>query len=147
MELVTPSIGLVLWTFIGFIITMVLLGRIAWRPILKSVRERELNIEVAMQQAEQAREEVKALHAANQEILQAAGEYYTDVTNEAKARGEQVKEAAREKAREEVAAELKTARAQINEEKEAALAQLKADVDKMGADIAGKILRKETVNN
>ena len=47
MELVTPSIGLMFWTSLVFVILLFLLAKFAWKPILKSVKEREGKIESA----------------------------------------------------------------------------------------------------
>jgi len=48
MELVTPSIGLMFWTSLVFVILLFLLAKFAWKPILKSVKEREVKIESAL---------------------------------------------------------------------------------------------------
>jgi len=48
MELVTPSIGLVFWTTIAFLILIFVLGKFAWKPIMQALAEREQSIEDAL---------------------------------------------------------------------------------------------------
>ncbi len=70
MDLVTPDIGLVFWTTLVFLIVLVILRRMAWKPILNAVNEREESIENALAAAEKAKEEVANLKADNERILQ-----------------------------------------------------------------------------
>ncbi len=72
MDLVTPDIGLVFWTTLVFLIVLVILRRMAWKPILNAVNEREESIENALAAAEKAKEEVANLKADNERILQEA---------------------------------------------------------------------------
>jgi F-type H+-transporting ATPase subunit b len=56
MGLVTPGFGLIFWTTLSFLIVLFLLRKMAWGPILKSLKEREDSIEGALQSAEKAKE-------------------------------------------------------------------------------------------
>ncbi|MCK0206056.1 F0F1 ATP synthase subunit B family protein [Ornithobacterium rhinotracheale] len=51
-----------------------MLKKFAWKPILTAIEERENGIEEALLQAEKAREEMKALKAENEQIMQQARE-------------------------------------------------------------------------
>ena len=62
MELVTPSIGLVFWTTIAFLILIFVLGKFAWKPIMQALAEREQSIEDALSSAEKAKEELTRLN-------------------------------------------------------------------------------------
>ena len=68
MELVTPDLGLALWTSVAFIILLVLLRAFAWGPILKAVNDREKSIQSALEAAEEAKNEMQALKASNDEL-------------------------------------------------------------------------------
>ena len=37
MELLTPGLGLLVWNLIAFLILLIILGKFAWKPILKSL--------------------------------------------------------------------------------------------------------------
>ncbi|MGQ9848244.1 MAG: F0F1 ATP synthase subunit B family protein, partial [Bacteroidales bacterium] len=69
MPLVTPGIGLIFWMFIAFSILLFILGKFAWKPILKMLNEREENIEKALQAAEEAKLEMQKLQANNEQII------------------------------------------------------------------------------
>ena len=51
-SLIEPSVGLIFWTTITFIILLVLLGKFAWKPILSAIKTREQGIEEALSSAE-----------------------------------------------------------------------------------------------
>ena len=72
MELVTPSIGLMFWTSLVFVILLFLLAKFAWKPILKSVKEREVKIESALEASEKARTEMALLKSQNEDLRKEA---------------------------------------------------------------------------
>mgnify|MGYP005840483453 CR=1 FL=1 len=143
MELVTPGIGLVFWTTLAFLLLLFVLSKYAWRPILNAVKERELNIEVALQQAEKARAEMAKLTADNEKLLAAAKEERAQILKEAKLVGEKIIEEAREKAKEEANKYLTEAKAEITTQKLAAITEVKNQVGLLAIELSEKILRKE----
>ena len=72
MDLITPELGLIFWTTLSFVILVFLLGKFAWKPILKSVNDREEGIQNALASAEKARLEMQNLNADNERILKEA---------------------------------------------------------------------------
>ena len=58
MDIVTPSLGLVFWTSISFLLLLFLLGKFAWKPIMKALDDRERSIEDALSAAEKAKDEL-----------------------------------------------------------------------------------------
>lgn len=143
MELVTPGIGLVFWTTLAFLMLLFVLSKYAWRPILNALKERELNIEVALQQAEKARAEMAKLTADNEKLLAAAKEERAQILKEAKQVGEKIVEEAREKAKEEANKYLAEAKAEITTQKMAAMTEVKNQVGLLAIELSEKILRKE----
>ena len=55
MELLLPKLGLIFWTLIAFGIVFYILAKYAWKPILKSLNEREKNISDAILSAENSK--------------------------------------------------------------------------------------------
>lgn len=143
MELVTPGIGLVFWTTLAFLLLLFVLSKYAWRPILNAVKERELNIEVALQQAEKARAEMAKLTSDNEKLLAAAKEERVQILKEAKLVSEKIVEEAREKAKGEANKYLAEAKAEINTQKMAAITEVKNQVGLLAIELSEKILRKE----
>ena len=60
------SVGLFFWQSLIFLTLLFLLVKYAWKPILNAIKEREENIENALQTAEKAKKEIEELHAKNQ---------------------------------------------------------------------------------
>ena len=60
MELLLPKLGLIFWTVLAFAIVFYILARFAWKPILKSLNEREKNISDAILSTEIVKKEMAA---------------------------------------------------------------------------------------
>lgn len=141
--LVTPGVGLIFWTSIVFILLLVLLGKFAWKPILSAIKEREQGIETALKSAEAAKKEMENLKAGNEKILNEARSERDALLKEARDTKESIIAEAKTKATKEADRILATAREQIVAEKNAAIADLKAQVATLSIDIAEKILKSE----
>ena len=74
MDLVTPSIGLIFWTTLAFVVLLILLRKFAWKPILSAVNTREESITNAMNAAEEAKKEMANLTSTNERLLKEARE-------------------------------------------------------------------------
>ncbi|RYE14041.1 MAG: F0F1 ATP synthase subunit B, partial [Sphingobacteriales bacterium] len=44
MDLLTPELGLFVWTLIAFLVVFIILRKFAWKPILGMLNERETGI-------------------------------------------------------------------------------------------------------
>lgn len=143
MDLLTPSIGLIFWTTVSFVILLVLLSKYAWKPILTSVKEREHRIEDAVLQAEKARAEMAALSANNERLLNEAREERAIIIKEAKAVGDKLIADAKERAGVEFNKKVADATREIENQKMAALTEVKNYAGKMALEIAEKVLKKE----
>lgn len=143
MELVTPGIGLIFWQLVTFLIVLFLLGKFAWKPIMKALHDRESSIENALSAAEKAKLEMQALKADNEKLLAEARLERDRILKEATDAGNSIVEAAREKANEEGARMLAQAREAIENEKRAAIAEVKNMAAALSIDIAERILKRE----
>ena len=61
MSLLTPHLGFFVWTIVAFVVVLFLLKKFAWKPILKSLNERESNIANSLAAAEIVRAEMGQL--------------------------------------------------------------------------------------
>jgi len=143
MELVKPSIGLIFWMITSFSITLFLLKKFAWKPILGMIKEREESIESALAAAENAKLEMKALQANNERILVQARAERDQLLKDARDIREQMIAEAKGLATKEGERLLKSARENIQNEKMAAITELKNQVASLSIDIAEKILKSE----
>ncbi|MCC9135860.1 F0F1 ATP synthase subunit B [Pontibacter silvestris] len=143
MELVTPGIGLIFWQTVTFLIVLFLLGKFAWKPIMKALHDRESSIENALSAAEKAKLEMQALKADNEKLLAEARLERDRILKEATEAGNSIVETAREKANEEGARMLAQAREAIENEKRAAITEVKNMAAALSVDIAERILKRE----
>lgn len=143
MNLVTPGIGLVFWTTITFIILLFLLAKFAWKPILAAIKTREKGIEDALTSAENALKDMRELKSNNERILAEARNERDLLLKEARDTKEAIIAEAKAKSQAEADRILASAREQIVNEKNAAVAELKNQVASLSIEIAEKILRSE----
>lgn len=143
MELLSPGLGLIFWQLIGFLILLFVLGKYAWRPILGALHERESSIEEALATAEKAKAEMKQLKSENEQLLAEARKERERMLKDASEAATKLREEAREQASQESARIVEDARASIEVQKQAALAEVKQQVADLSLTIAEKILREK----
>jgi len=143
MELVSPGIGLIFWMTLAFGIVIWLLGKYAWKPIMKSLHDREESIDKALHQADQARKEMEDLKISNEELLKQAKEERDDILRQAREIKEKLIEDARLKANLEAGRIVESAKESIENEKMAAMVDLKNQIADLSIDIAEKLLQHE----
>lgn len=143
MELVTPSIGLVFWTLVSFLVLLMLLKKLAWKPVLGAIHDRERSIEDALNKAELAREEMSRLSNENEALLKEARVERDQILKEAKELKDQIVAEAKNAAQTEGAKLIEKAKIEINNQKIAALDEVKNQVAVLSLEIAEKVLRKQ----
>lgn len=137
------SVGLFFWQTLLFLLLLFLLRKYAWKPILNAVEKRETSIEDALNTAEKAREEIEQLKSDNEKILKEARVERDTILKEAREIKEGIISEAKEKANTEANKILVQAQEQIENQKMAAITELKNQVAEMSIQIAEKILRDE----
>lgn len=143
MELVQPAFGLVFWMLVSFLIVLFILGKFAWKPILKALKDRETSIEDALRSADKAREAMENLKADNEKLLNEARAERERMLREARDTKDAIINEAKGKATTEANRLLQMAREAINNEKQAAITELKNQVATLSIEIAEKILREQ----
>ncbi len=132
--------GLVLWTIISFIILVAILGKYAWKPIIKALGEREDKIRSALEQADRARAEAADLMKKNEEDIARAEQQYQKMLRESKEMAEKMKEEIVGKARQQAQQELQRATEEIQRSVDSARQQLRTEVADLAIKAAEKIL-------
>jgi len=137
------SLGLFFWQTLLFVALLLLLKKFAWKPILDAVNERETSIKDSLSAAEKARRDMEAVQADNKRILKEARAERDALLAEAKTASVQIVNQAKEDAK--AAPDKITAQAQetIQNEKVAAINELKGQVASLSIDIAEKVLQTE----
>ena len=137
------SIGLFVWQTVLFLALLFLLRKYAWKPILGAVEEREEGIKNALEAADNAKKDMETLKADNERILREAKAERDSILKEAREIKETIITEAKTQASEEADKVLASAREQINNEKLAAITELKNQVAGLSIDIAEKVLKSE----
>lgn len=143
MELIQPGLGLIFWMTLSFALVLFVLRRYAWKPILKMLKEREDEIDEALNAANKAKEEMKNLQADNEKLIRQAKEDRDAILNEARKVRDKMIDEAKDKANIEAQRIVESAKERIENEKMAALVDLKNQIAQLSIDIAEKILRAE----
>ena len=144
--LVLPDIGLVFWNTIAFLILMIVLGKFAWKPMLKAIAERESGIEEALLRADKMKAEIAAMQNENEALLAKAREERAGMIKDAKDTADKMVSDAKDKAKQEYERIISDAQVAITQQKNAALTEVKNQVGSLVVEVAEKILRKELSN-
>lgn len=145
--LIEFSYGLIFWMTVSFLAVLFILAKFAWKPILKGLKDREASIADALGEAKRAREEMAALNARNEELMRQAREEREVLLKEARdIRDKEIAEA-KAKAKAEADALLARARADIQNEKNAAITEMKNQVAELSILVAERILKEKLASS
>jgi F-type H+-transporting ATPase subunit b len=143
MDLLTPELGLFFWTLFAFLIVFFILKKVAWKPILNSLSEREKGIADSIATAERVKNEMSQLKSENEKILAEAREERTAMLREAKETRDKIVNEAKDLAKAEANKIIVDAQHQIQQQKMAALTEVKNEIGNLAIEVAGRILRKQ----
>ena len=141
--LVSPDPGLFIWSTVSFLLLFFLLSKFAWKPIVKALDERERSIEDALSRAEMAKEEMSKLTSENELLLKQARIERDEILKQAKVLKDQIVSDAKASAQTEGSKMIEKARIEIENQKFAAIAEVKNQVATLSIEIAEKLLRKQ----
>lgn len=142
MELLTPGSGLIFWQAVVFLGLFLLLSKLAWKPILSSLKERETSIQAALDSAEKAKEEMATLKAGNEKLLKESREERDKILREAREAANRIHEEAQVAAKKNADRLIDEAKGVINSEKQAAMRDVRELVAKFSLEVAEKVIKK-----
>ena len=146
MELLLPHLGLIIWTLLAFLIVFFILKKFAWGPILTGLNQREANIADSIATAEKVKLEMAQLKNENEELLAQAREERAAMLKEAKEIKDKMINAAKDEAKVQASKIIADAHASIENQKMAAITDLKNQLGNMVVEVSEKILRRELSN-
>ena len=144
--MISAGLGTIVWSTIAFLIVLFVLKKFAWTPILSSLKEREDSIEDALRQADNARAEMANLTSQNQRILEEAKSERDKILSEAKDIRDKMVADAKSEADLQGKRIINEAREAIENEKMAALTEVKNLVAHLSVEIAEKVLNEKFQN-
>ncbi len=143
MDLLTPELGLFFWTLIAFLAVFFILRKLAWGPILSSLGEREKGIADSIATAQRVKAEMAQMKSENEKLMAQAREERSTMLKEAKEIKDRMISEAKEQAKNEANKIISDAQLQIQQQKNAALTEVKNEIGNLAVEVAGKILRQE----
>ncbi len=147
MELITPGIGLLFWMLVMFVIVLWILKKFAWKPIMNALKDREMSIQEALMSADSARKEMEKLQADNEKIMAEARAERDTIIRDAKQVKDNMINEAKGQASDEAKKIIQAAMKEIENEKIAAIDEIKSKVAELSIEIAEKILREKLADN
>ena len=140
--MLTPSTGLLFWMSVTFLVVLFILWKFGFPVITNMVKERKAFIDDSLHKAHEANERLANIQKEGETILQEAREKQAQILKEAAETRDAIVEKAQVKAREEGARLLSDAKAEIEQEKKAAIADIRKQVATLSVEIAEKVLRQ-----
>ena len=142
MSLITPDFGLFFWMTVVFLVVLFILWKWGFPVIVKMVDERKAFIDESLKKAHEANERLANIQKEGESILQEAREKQAQILKEAAETRDAIVEKAQDKARSEGARLLEEAKAAIEQEKKAAIADIREQVATLSVEIAEKVLKQ-----
>lgn len=140
MKFFFPS--LFVWTFISFIILIILLRLFVWKRLMEAINKRESTIKEALSEAEKNHQEALKLLEEYQEKLAKSEEEALKIIANGQKTAEEVKKDILEKAKQEGDKLIKRAQIEIKREKESALSELQAKIAELTTISLTKIVER-----
>ena len=140
--LVQPDPGLYIWTILTFLILVGLLAKFAWGPLLKALESRAQSIRQALDDARQAKQELRQLHVESAKLLAQARAEAAEIISRSRSDSDRFREEMKEKARAEAAGLMRNAERQIELETTRALQQIRQEAIDISINIASKLLQR-----
>ena len=140
--LVSPNLGLMIWTLLVFGITMYVLKRAAFPKIQEALDKRANAIRESIEQAEKTREEADEILAEYRARLKEAREQADDIVARARKSADSVKSQATEEGREKREELVAAARRDIEAETRRSLERIRKEVADLTILTTEKVARK-----
>lgn len=134
--------GLIVWTIVTFLILIFLLKKVAWKPILSALDQREKDIKNSLEQAEKARDDAKKILDENKANLAKAEEESKKIIDQSRAYAENLKDQMMKESKEQAKKIIDDAGEEIQRRKDAAFDELKEQVAEIAIDAAEKIMKE-----
>lgn len=146
-SILTPDLGLLVWMLLAFLVVFLVLAKYGFPAIIKMVEERKNYIDESLRKAHEASERLGNIQLEGESILQEARRKQAQVLKEAADTRDAIIAKAQEKAREEGNRLIAEAKAEIENEKQAAISDIRVQVAELSVKVAEKILRKELASD
>ncbi|MBQ7510923.1 MAG: F0F1 ATP synthase subunit B [Prevotella sp.] len=146
-SILTPDLGLLFWMLLAFLVVFFVLAKYGFPAIVNMVDERKKYIDDSLRKAHEASERLENIKQEGEAILQEAREKQAQILKEAAETRDAIVEKAQDKAREEGNRLINEAKAEIEQQKQAAIADIRNQVATLSVEIAEKVLKEHLKDN
>jgi F-type H+-transporting ATPase subunit b len=140
--LVSPNVGLMIWTLLAFLVAMFILRKFAWPAITEALDKRQRAIEESIEVAESTRTEAQQLLQEYRERLREARQQADEIVARARKAGEVHEREALEKAKVQREELLEQTRRDIDAETRRAIQEIRNEVADLTVMATEKVTRK-----
>jgi F-type H+-transporting ATPase subunit b len=137
------NLGNLIWTWVIFILVVVVLGKYAWGPLLTALQKREKFIRDSLETAKHEREASEARLAEYEQKLRAAHDQAVEIVEEARRDAEIVRRRVEEEARQSSAEILERAKREIGVARDSAMRDLYNTSAELAVNMASTVLQRE----
>ena len=134
--------GLIVWTFITFILLLVILKKVAWKPILTALDNREKGIEDSLNRAEKAKEEAQKILDENRASLSKVEEESKRIIDQSRSYADDLKEQMLKQSKVQAQKLIDDAAAEIERKKQSAFEELRNQIAEISVNAAEKIMKE-----
>lgn len=146
-SILTPDLGLIFWMTLAFLVVFFVVAKMGFSTIVKAVDERKRYVDESLEKAHKASERLENIKQEGEDILREARIRQAELLKEAAATRDQILQDAREKARKESERMINEAKAEIENEKVAAISSIRKQVALLSVGIAEKVLRNNLTDD
>lgn len=143
MSLLTPNPGLIFWMLVVFLLVVFILAKFAWKPIIKGLKDRENEIQGALDLAERTKAEMVKLKSDNEKLIIEANAVRDRILRDAKDASDRMIAESKDRAVVEGQKMIDSARDTIRNEQHAAIAKMRKEVAVLSLEIAEQVLHRE----
>jgi F-type H+-transporting ATPase subunit b len=141
-SLLSVNSGLIFWTVVTFLLLIFILYKLAWKPILSAVENREQRIQESLDKAEQAQKEADEKMETYQKMIEEAKKETQDIIAKGRKTAESLREDIVTKANEESSRIVENAKKDISLEREKALEEIRNLVVDLSMSAASKLVNR-----
>jgi len=136
------NIPVLLTQFVTFVILLVILRLVAYKPLMRILDERSGKVKESMEQTESIKEHAARAEEESQKRIEAASREGQEVITRAARTGEEIRQKAQQEARPEAEALITKARLEIQRERDEAIDELRKEVADLTILAAGKVIER-----
>jgi F-type H+-transporting ATPase subunit b len=140
--LVSPGLGLMIWTLIAFLISFAILKRFAYPRIQEALEKRANAVAESIDAAKRTREEADELLQEYRERLREAREQADDIVHRARQSSERFAEESKTEAKRQREEMMEQTRRDIEQETRRALGEIRREVADLTIAATEKVMRK-----